>query len=98
MPRTPRPPVPAPLHLLRLAQGTPGEWLVLPGGAGRVVQLSAPLSAQTLGGWLLCLRGEVIVDLPEGDFVRLRAGECFLLSAVWDALPTREGTVLALFG
>ncbi|WP_240738208.1 hypothetical protein [Deinococcus fonticola] len=49
-------------------------------------------------GWLLCLKGEAVVDLPDGDFVRLRAGEGYQLASMWDVLPTRDGTTLLLMG
>ena len=97
MSRQPRPPAPAPLHFIRLAQGSAGVWVTLPGGGLRVIALTGRVHLD-LHGWLLCLKGEAVIDLPEGDFVRLRTGEGYLLAAPWDALPTREGTVLALFG
>lgn len=98
MTRQPRPAPPAPLHFIRLAQGSPGEWVTLPGGGLRVVALVSKLGGQRGGGWLLCLKGEAVIDLEGGDFVRLRSGEGYPIGGDWDALPTREGTVLLLFG
>lgn len=89
-------PGPQALHFVRLAQGSPGTWVTLPGGAGRVILLPPRLRAQREHGWLLCLKGEAVVDLPSLDFVRLRVGEGFPLTAGWDALPTQEGTVLLM--
>lgn len=97
MTRQPRPPAPAPLHFIRLAQGSPGEWVTLPGGGVRVIQLVGRVNMEA-HGWLLCLKGEAVVDLPDGDFVRLRAGEGYALASVWEVLPTREGTTLLLVG
>ncbi|RJF73181.1 hypothetical protein D3875_18135 [Deinococcus cavernae] len=82
---------------MRLAQGLPGFWVALPGGGLRVVQLVGPLSMNA-PGWLLCLKGEAVIDLPDGDFVRLRAGEGYQLASMWDVLPTRDGTTLLLMG
>lgn len=91
-----RPEAPQALHLIRLAQGSPGQWVALPGGALRVLALTARLDAQQAHGWMVCLRGEAVLDLPDGDFVRLRPGEGFELRAAWAALPTRDDTVLLL--
>ncbi|MFD2608338.1 hypothetical protein ACFSR9_02650 [Deinococcus taklimakanensis] len=87
---------PQALHFIRLAQGSPGQWVTLPGGALRVIALSGKLEAQSARGWLLCLKGEAVVDLPTLDFLRLRAGEGHQLTTTWDALPTREETVVLL--
>lgn len=97
MPRPARPAPPAPLHFIRLAQGSPGVWVTLPGGGVRVMQLvgRAEMDAQ---GWLLCLKGEAVIDLPDGDFVRLRSGEGYQLSTPWEVLPTRDQTTLLLIG
>ena len=71
--------------------------MTLPWGGLRVIELVGHLRMDA-PGWLLCLKGEAVIDLPDGDFVRLRTGEGYLLTSSWDALPTREGTALLLIG
>lgn len=93
--------VPQALHLTRLAQGSPGQWVGLPGGELRVLNLSGKHSANQPGGdavtgWLVCLSGEAVIDLPLNNFVRLRPGEGYRVTATepWTAFGTREGSVL----
>ena len=94
MPMTRRPAPPAPLNLPRLAQSMAGQWVSLPGSAARVLGLTERV-AGTAPGYLICLAGEVVVDLPAGDFVKLRVGETFRVAdGIWQALATAEGTVL----
>lgn len=88
-----RPLPPQSLHLPRLAQSAPGQWVQLPGSAARVLALGGKISEQG-GGALLCLVGEVVVDLPTGAFVHLRTGELFAATGPWQALALKEGTVL----
>lgn len=89
-----RPPPPAPLHLPRLAQGMAGQWVQLPGSAARVLGLTGRVE-EARPGSLVCLSGEVVVDLPTGDFVRLRSGETFRVGeGGWQALATAAETVL----
>lgn len=90
--------VPQTLHLARLAQATPGEWVWLPGGELRVLSPSGKHGGDPVTGWLVCLGGEVIVDLPHGNFVRLRPSEGYRVTAgePWTAFGTREGSVLLL--
>ncbi|GGL82993.1 hypothetical protein GCM10010840_20970 [Deinococcus aerolatus] len=92
---------PQALHLIRLAQGSPGQWLGLPGGDLRVLNLSGKHSGNQPGsdavtGWLLCLSGEAVVDLPLNNFVRLRPGEGYRVTAgePWTAFGTKDGSVL----
>lgn len=93
-----KPDVPQSLHLARLAQGSPGEWVRLPGGRVRVVNLSGTLTGPAETGWLLCLSGEAVVDLPLSNFVRLRPAEGYRVRAeeAWTAFGTKDGTVLIL--
>ncbi|BDP42471.1 hypothetical protein DAETH_24400 [Deinococcus aetherius] len=93
-----RRPPPQTLHLARLAQGTPGEWVALPGGLLRVLALGGKVDGPSAAGWLTCLTGEAILDLPEREFVRLRPAESYRVTPgePWTALPVREGTVLLL--
>ncbi|OLV20057.1 hypothetical protein [Deinococcus marmoris] len=90
--------VPQALHLTRLAQSSPGQWVGLPGGELRVLNLSGKLTGDAVTGWLICLSGEAVVDLPQNNFVRLRPGEGYRVSAgeSWMAFDTKEGSVLLL--
>ena len=91
---TRRPAPPAPLNLPRLAQSMAGQWVSLPGSAARVLGLTGRVTG-TAPGYLICLAGEVVVDLPAGDFVKLRVGESFRVAeGSWQALATAGGTVL----
>ena len=66
----------------------------LPGSAARVLGLTGRV-AGTAPGYLICLAGEVVVDLPAGDFVKLRVGETFRVAEwSWKVLATAEGAVL----
>ncbi|QFP76961.1 hypothetical protein [Deinococcus sp. AJ005] len=97
MPRE-RAAIPQALHLTRLAQSSPGQWVGLPGGELRVLNLSGKLTGDAVTGWLICLNGEAVVDLPQNNFVRLRPGECYRVTAneAWTAFDTKEGSVLLL--
>ncbi|EYB69656.1 hypothetical protein DEIPH_ctg004orf0187 [Deinococcus phoenicis] len=97
-PRLNHPEPPQALHLARLAQGTPGEWVTLPGGLLRVLALQGKVAGPAVSGWLTCLTGEALLDLPQGEFVRLRAAEGYRvgLDEAWEALPVKAGTVLLL--
>lgn len=94
---------PAPLHLPRLAAAAPDTWVTLPTGAlpfaQSVLLLTRRLPGQAAhpaGEALLCLTGEVVIDLPAGHWVRLRAGETLALppAVLWHALPTGDGVTL----
>ncbi|GAA5534727.1 hypothetical protein E5F05_18225 [Deinococcus metallilatus] len=101
MPNRPRlnhPEPPRALHLARLAAGTPGEWVALPGGLLRVLALKGKASGPAVSGWLTCLTGEALLDLPHGEFVRLRAAEGYRVTpeVPWEALPVKADTALLL--
>ena len=70
-----------PLNLLGLARGNPSGSSV-PGTALEVLYLSAA-SREELSApwWLLVLEGELILDLPHGDFRVLKTGDSLHLSA-----------------
>lgn len=94
---------PAPLHLPRLAAAAPDTWVTLPAAGLPFVQsalhLTRRLPAQTAhpqGEWLLCLSGDVVVDLPAGQWARLRAGETLQLppAVTWQAIPQAEAALL----
>ncbi|MDB5044092.1 MAG: hypothetical protein JWQ08_142 [Deinococcus sp.] len=98
MPSRARPEAPPPLNLARLAAGAPGQWVTLPGAEVRLLALEAKQSGPRASGWLVCLMGEALIDLPEGDFVRLRITEAHRLlpEDEWTMLPVKAGTVLML--
>lgn len=77
------------LNLPALAASAAGEPLAVPGGPFVVQELRAR-SAMTGTGprWLLVLSGEVIVDLPGGDFRVLRRGDAL-------HFPEGEGATLS---
>ncbi|SEI69367.1 hypothetical protein SAMN04488058_101361 [Deinococcus reticulitermitis] len=86
---------PTPLHLLRLAQGSPGQWLTLPGAALRVLALRGPVR-DSGSGYLVCLSGAAVVDLPEPTFVQLRSGEAHRVGGEWQASALEANTTLLL--
>jgi len=98
MPSRARPEAPPPLNLARLAAGAPGTWVMLPGADVRVLALEGQQSGPAASGWLVCLTGEALIDLPEGDFVRLRATEAHRLTPgdEWSVLPVKPNTVVML--
>ncbi|PTA66485.1 hypothetical protein [Deinococcus arcticus] len=98
MPRSLAPEAPQALHLARLAQGSPGQWVRLPGSGLQVLELAGTLTGPAVTGYLLCLSGEAVVDLPLSNFVRLRPAEGYRVQAQspWTAFATKEGTVLLL--
>ncbi|MFC6618475.1 cupin domain-containing protein [Deinococcus radiophilus] len=96
-------PGPAPLHLPRLAAAQSDTWVALPAGEAlvsqHVLQLTRKLPGQQVQGageWVLCLSGEVVIDLPAGQWLRLQAGETVALPAgvVWSAVPMSGEAVL----
>ena len=93
------------LHLLRLARASPGGPVELPGSGWEVGHLSGlHLTRRQDGGERacthVCLEGTLILDLPHGDFVRLRAGESYLTPAGQKRtlLPVGAATVLLVWG
>ncbi|WP_019009534.1 hypothetical protein [Deinococcus aquatilis] len=98
MPSRARPEAPPPLNLARLAAGAPGVWVALPGAEVRLLALANKQTGPKAAGWLVCLTGEALIDLPEGDFVRLRASEAHRLIPEddWSVLPVKPNTVLML--
>lgn len=86
------------LHLIRLAESARGRWVPLPAGVLSVINLTQ--SGQTTGrGWLVCLRGGVVIDLAEGGYVHLGEGEAYELRTEGILTPlTLKETVLLHFG
>lgn len=72
----------ATLNLLDLARSEPGRALAVPDTDLSVMAL-ATTTPETLAEplWLLLLDGDLIVDLPHGDFRHLAVGDSVLLPA-----------------
>ncbi len=89
---------PQSLHLARLAQGSPNQWVILPNSPLKVIQLTGKLQGPQVGGYLVCLSGELVLDLPKGQYVRLCASESYQIKQQepWLAFPTKGQPVLLL--
>ena len=63
-----------------------------------MLALPGKVGGPPVTGWLTCLAGEAVLDLPHGEFVRLRAAEGYRVTPAepWTALPVKAGTVLLL--
>lgn len=71
-----------PLNLLDLARSEPGRAVAVPGSELAVMALTATTPERlSTPLWLLLLDGDLIVDLPHGDFRHLAVGDSVLLSA-----------------
>lgn len=71
-----------PLNLAALAVAGAGEPLEVPGGPLVVQELRGPYPLRAdVDRWLLVLSGEVIVDLPGGDYRVLRAADALRFPA-----------------
>ncbi len=73
---------PSALNLIDLAKAAGGSLKQVPGTALEVEAIERA-AEQTLDHdlWLLVLQGEVIVDLPHGDFRHLKVGDSLTLVA-----------------
>jgi hypothetical protein len=84
------------LNLLTLARGNPAGSSV----PGTDLEVFAPDTPQKehleSAWWLLVLEGDLIVDLPHGDFRTLKAGDSLHLPAGLDITLTPLGRVVAL--
>jgi hypothetical protein len=81
------------LHLAKTEPGVPKDALIKD---FTVQALTAP---QTLSGaslWLLVLEGELIIDLPHGDFRVLKVGDSLELRAEEATLTPLEGAVVLI--
>jgi hypothetical protein len=71
---------PTVLKLPTLARSRVGRAFVLPESAGmEVLALERPTPGNAAKTFYLCLEGELLIDLPFGDFVHLYAGDCVTL-------------------
>ncbi|MBB6099591.1 hypothetical protein HNR42_003044 [Deinobacterium chartae] len=87
-------------HLPRLAASLGGEPLALPGAPGKLLtwELRAPRMDLAQRSVYLCLEGELLLDLPHGDFVHLRPLEaCRIEAQVARTLtPVERASVLVI--
>ncbi|ULH16723.1 cupin domain-containing protein [Deinococcus sp. KNUC1210] len=90
--------MPDALHLLRLARSSPERPVELPGGSLRVLHLTARQDGGAAACWYVCLEGTLILDLPHGDFVQVRAGESYQAPAgeARTLMPVGAVTVLLI--
>lgn len=84
----------APLNLLHLAKGDPERPKAVPGTDLQVQALTAPTPLEGLPVWLLLLEGELIVDLPHGDFRLLGVGDSVALRGEQATLTPLEAAVV----
>ena len=78
-----------PLNLISLAKSGAGEVHAIPQTAFSVQALSEPQPLVLEDNvWLLVLEGELIIDLPHGDFRTLQKGDGLLLEAPLEATLT----------
>lgn len=76
-----------PLNLPGLAGTGEGKPVEVPGAPLAVQSVTEPCALETdRPQWLLVLEGELIVDLPHGDFRILRVGDALRLGA---GIPVR---------
>jgi hypothetical protein len=84
------------LNLVSLAKAAGGGAKAVPGTAlkVRVVEKGAEVLASDR--WLLVLEGELIIDLPHGDFRHLKVGDSLRLEADTPVsyTPMRETVIL----
>lgn len=86
-------PTSVPLNLLHLAKADPGVAKSVLSGNLSVQALAAPLTLKPAALWLLVLEGEIIADLPHGDFRVLKGGDSLRLEAPEAVLTPLEGSV-----
>ena len=82
------------LHLAKTEPGVPKDALI------KDFTVQALITPQTLSSaslWLLVLEGELIIDLPHGDFRVLKVGDSLELHAEEAVLTPLQGVVF-LFG
>ena len=85
---------PAPLNLLNLAKAEPGRAKSALAHGLSVQALAEPWIVDTEKLWLLVLTGELIIDLPHGDFRVLKVGDSIWLEGRVTLTPLQEATFL----
>ena len=70
------------MNLMSLARTSTGTPEAVPGTSLEVLALESATSLTLERSvWLVCLQGEVIIDLPHGDFRVLKVGDSVHLEA-----------------
>lgn len=84
----------APLNLLNLAKAEPGVVRSALAHGLSVRALTEPLTLEPVNLWLLVLGGELIIDLPHGDFRVLKVGDSIWLANRVTLTPLQEAVFL----
>ena len=84
----------APLNLLNLAKAEPGRAKSALTEGLSVQALTEPLTLNPAGLWLLVLEGELIIDLPHGDFRVLKVGDSVQLKGQATLTPLQQSVFL----
>ena len=86
-----------PLNLISLAKSGAGEVQAVPQTDLKVQILAEPQPLVLKDDmWLLVLEGDLIIDLPHGDFRTLKQGDSLLLEAPLEGtlMPLEETVIL----
>lgn len=86
------------IQLKQLAQTLPNTPIHLPHTAGDTLTcwLLEPRPDEALDTFYLCLEGELLLDLPHGDFVHLKKHEAARIEAGKTRVLTPVGKTLVL--
>ncbi|GGJ26379.1 hypothetical protein [Deinococcus roseus] len=86
------------IHLKQLAQTLPNTPMHLPhtGGETLTCLLNEAKADEALDSYYLCLEGELLIDLPYGDFVHLKPQEAARIEAGKQRKLTPVGRTLLL--
>ena len=84
----------APLNLLNLAKADPGRAKSALTDGLSVQALTEPLTLVPVKLWLVVLEGELIVDLPHGDFRVLKVGDSVRLAGRVTLTPLQPSVFL----
>ena len=83
-----------PLNLLNLAKTEPGRAKSALAEGLSVQALTEPLTLNPTKLWLVVLEGELIVDLPHGDFRVLKVGDSLQLGGRVTLTPLQAAIFL----
>ncbi len=83
-----------PLNLLNLAKAEPGRAKSALTEGLSVQALTEPLTLTPVKLWLVVLEGELIIDLPHGDFRVLKVGDSVELTEPATLTPLKQSVFL----